>query len=102
MVERDDCPNPAEQRPGSMPQVDSDEHQGSGKQSGESEKSGRGKHGDRYISDKPAARPTPSGVPNEGRKAEGQIPGQDVTIRPGQSGYKYKGGRQGTGGPAEA
>lgn len=31
-------------------------------------------------------RPTPSGVPNEGRGTEGQ------------GGYKYKGGRQGTGG----
>lgn len=39
-------------------------------------------------SDKPAARPSPSGVPNEGR----------ATPRQAKQGYEYKGGRQSTGG----
>ena len=39
-------------------------------------------------SDKPAARPTPSGVPNEGRATTSQA----------EQGYEYKGGRQSTGG----
>ena len=39
-------------------------------------------------SDKPTARPTPSGVPNEGRATQGQA----------KQGYEYKGGRQSTGG----
>jgi hypothetical protein len=43
-------------------------------------------------SDKPAARPAPSGVPNEGRKSEGQGSG------PSKGDYEYKGGAQSTGG----
>ena len=43
-------------------------------------------------SDKPAARPAPSGVPNEGRKSEGQGGG------PSKGDYEYKGGAQSTGG----
>jgi hypothetical protein len=38
-------------------------------------------------SNKPAARPSPSGVPNEGRATRSQA-----------EGYQYKGGRQSTGG----
>ncbi len=46
---------------------------------------------------KGGARPSSSGEPNEGRGTEG--PGsQDDRSRTTQEGYKYKGGRQGTGG----
>lgn len=49
-----------------------------------------GKDADREGADRDTSkqdgRPTPSGVPNEGRRAKAQ------------EGYKYKGGRQGTGG----
>lgn len=67
--------------------------------------------------DKPSARPTPSGVPNEGRLMEGQGGGQKSgqsgdqqgsreesasspgqTDRQSQKGYEYKGGRQGQSG----
>ena len=60
---------------------------------------GQGYRGNRQP-DKPGARPTPSGVPNEGRRMEGeggsQKPGQSGAQ--GQGGYEYKGGRQGQGG----
>jgi hypothetical protein len=47
-------------------------------------------------SDKPTTRPSPSGVPNEGRRAEGQHDrlGHGAPERPGG----YRGGRQETGG----
>jgi len=85
----------------------------SGKPSG---KDGQGDRGNRQP-DKPGARPTPSGMPNEGRRMEGeggsQKPGQSgdqqgsreesasspgQTQRQGQEGYEYKGGRQGQSG----
>jgi hypothetical protein len=43
-------------------------------------------------------RPTPSGVPNEGRGTDGQAGSRNQEARQGQRRYKYKGGRQGTGG----
>ena len=49
-------------------------------------------------SDKPAARPAPSGVPNEGRKSEGPDSGQDSGGPQSKGGYEYKGGAQSTGG----
>ena len=57
-----------------------------------------GGDGSQRGSDKPAARPTPSGVPNEGRKTEGQGGGQDARGPQNEGDYKYKGGRQSTGG----
>ena len=47
-----------------------------------------------YESDKPSTRPTPSGVPNEGRSAEGQSLKCDQTQ---SDAYKYEGERQGQG-----
>ena len=46
--------------------------------------------------DKESVRPSPSGVPNEGRGAENQQ-SQHQGGRQGRGGYKYKGGRQGQG-----
>src|SRR5688572_33166770 len=79
-------------------------------------KDGQGDRGNRQP-DKPGARPTPSGVPNEGRRMEddggSRKPGQSgdqqgsreesasssgQTDRQGQEGYEYKGGRQGQSG----
>jgi hypothetical protein len=48
--------------------------------------------------DKSTTRPTPSGVPNEGRGTENQHRRQDQGARTGKGDYEYKGGRQGTGG----
>jgi len=62
-----------------------------GSQSGGGDETQRG-------SDKPAARPTPSGVPNEGRKVEGRRGGQDASGPQNEGDYKYKGGGQSTGG----
>jgi len=49
-------------------------------------------------SDKPSTRPSPSGVPNEGRSTAGSEGRQDQGVRTGRGDYEYKGGRQGTGG----
>ena len=48
------------------------------------------------TSDKPSTRPTPSGVPNEGRRSEGQHGELGHGAQERQGGYK--GGRQETGG----
>lgn len=53
---------------------------------------------DQGGSDKPTTRPTPSGVPNEGRGSKDQHGNLDQGARTGQGDYEYKGGRQGTGG----
>jgi len=53
---------------------------------------------DQGGSDKPTTRPTPSGVPNEGRGTEDHHGNLDQGARTGQGDYEYKGGRQGTGG----
>ncbi len=78
--------------------------QGQGNKSGK----GRGQRGNENPeqggregesgSDKPSTRPTPSGVPNEGRGSENQHGAQDQGVRTGKGDYEYKGGRQGTGG----
>lgn len=47
--------------------------------------------------DKESVRPSPSGVPNEGRGTESQQ-GQHQGGRQGHGGYEYKGGRQVQGG----
>ena len=48
-------------------------------------------------SDKPTTRPTPSGVPNEGRSTAGSEGRQDQGLRTGKGDYEYTGGRQGPG-----
>ena len=48
-------------------------------------------------SDKPTTRPTPSGVPNEGRSTAGSEGRQDQGVRTGKGDYEYTGGRQGPG-----
>ena len=47
---------------------------------------------------KPTTRPTPSGVPNEGRGIDDQHGSVDQGARTGKGDYEYKGGRQSTGG----
>lgn len=47
---------------------------------------------------KQGGRPSPSGVPNEGKGSPGQPGSNDDRGRNVQSGYQYKGGRQSTGG----
>ena len=79
MENRDRTSSPGGQKRGNTP------GQGSGDESQRS-------------SDKPAARPTPSGVPNEGRKTEGKGGGQDSGAPQNEGNYEYKGGRQSTGG----
>jgi hypothetical protein len=49
-------------------------------------------------SSKQSGRPSPSGVPNEGKGTPGQPGSNDDRGRNVQSGYEYKGGRQSTGG----
>jgi hypothetical protein len=65
--------------------------QGGGQQGGQDE-GGRQEEGG-----KGGARPSPSGVPNEGRSMEGQG-GREQFGRPGRDPNEYKGGRQGQGG----
>ena len=48
-------------------------------------------------SDKPTIRPTPSGVPNEGRSTAGNEGRHDQGVRTGKGDYEYTGGRQGPG-----
>ena len=59
------------------------------------------KHKDRPSdqggSDKPTLRPTPSGVPNEGRSTAGSEGRQDQGIRTGKGDFEDQGGRQGPG-----
>jgi translation initiation factor IF-2 len=57
---------------------------------------GGGREGVAGGSDKPSTRPTPSGVPNEGRGTEGQHDRLGRGAQERQGGYK--GGRQETGG----
>jgi hypothetical protein len=65
---------------------------------GQGNKPGQGGGQHQGDIEKPDGRPTPSGVPNEGRSTEGQGGGQEKGGREGQGDYEYKGGRQGTGG----
>jgi hypothetical protein len=87
-----------------MENRDPTSHSNPGGQPGGSQKPGQGGSqkggGDdsQRGSDKPASRPTPSGVPNEGRKTEGHRGDQDFGSPRNQGDYKYKGGRQDTGG----
>lgn len=69
--------------------------QGQGNKPGKGGQQG-GREGQGGSSDKPSTRPTPGGVPNEGRRTEGQRRelGHGAQERQGA----YKGGRQETGG----
>lgn len=52
---------------------------------------------DQDGSDKPTIRPTPSGVPNEGRSTAGSEGRKDQGIRTGKGDFEDQGGRQGPG-----
>lgn len=73
-----------------------------GSQQGGNQKSGQGgsQPGGREsqgTSDKPTTRPTPSGVPNEGRSTAGREGRQDQGVRTGEGDFEDLGGRQGPG-----
>ena len=65
---------------------------GGGQKAGENDREREAQEGD-----KESLRPSPSGVPNEGRASEVQQ-GQHQGGRPGRRHYEFKGGRQGQGG----
>jgi hypothetical protein len=70
--------------------------QGGSQQGGREGQGGNQKTG-QGGSDKPTTRPTPSGVPNEGRSTAGSEGRHDQGIRTGIGDNEYPGGRQGPG-----
>ena len=70
--------------------------QGGSQQGGREDRGGNQKPGP-GGSDKPTTRPTPSGVPNEGRSTVGSEGRQDQGVRTGKGDYEDTGGRQGPG-----
>jgi hypothetical protein len=71
--------------------------QGGRKGQSESQKSRQGDDKGQSESEKPTVRPTPSGVPNEGRGAEDHLGSLDQGLRTGLGDNESRGGRQGPG-----